>query len=51
MNEIFNNIKYINTNPSSSTGNKPKNYKKCMVFEYLEDNNKLIFPYLYQKIM
>ena len=30
---------------------KPYNYKECMAFEYLEDNNQLIFPYLYQKIM
>ena len=50
MNEIFNNIKYINTNPSSSTGNKPKNYKKNIQYHYkffgneniIYKNNQLI---------
>ena len=34
MNEIFNNIKYINTNPSSSTESKNINDKKSIQYHY-----------------
>ena len=30
---------------------RPKEYEKCLTFEYLQDSSQLIFPYLYQKIM
>ena len=30
---------------------KPQNYEECLIFEYVNNTNQLIFPYLYQKIM
>ena len=29
----------------------PKDYKDCFIFEYIDDDSKLIFPFLYNKIM
>ena len=43
MNEIFNNIKYINTNPSSSTDNKSKNNKKSIQYHYKYFGNGILF--------
>ena len=28
----------------------PKDYKDCFIFEYIDDDSKLIFPFLYNKI-
>ena len=30
---------------------KPQNYDECLIFEYVNNTNQLIFPYLYNKIM
>ena len=29
----------------------PNDYKECFIFEYIDDDSKLIFPFLYNKIM
>ena len=55
----FNNIKNIlfnlekaeNTRIKLGNIHKPKDYKNCFNFEYIDKSEKLIFPYLYKKIM
>ena len=31
--------------------NSPKDYKDCFIFEFIDDDYKLIFPYLYKSIL
>lgn len=44
---------YIDQMAKISLGNSspPKDYKKCFIFEFIDNDYKLIFPYLYNNIL
>ena len=43
-------VKRVN-NINLGYSSPPSNYKDCFIFEFIDDDNKLIFPYLYNNIM
>ena len=47
MNNFNNEINKINLGYSLP----PNNYNECFIFEYIDDDSKLIFPFLYNNIM
>ena len=48
---IFNELKENLNKIKLSNLEGIKNYQNCFTFEYIDDENKLIFPYLYNQIM